>query len=161
MHMKHHFYVLIVGLTVLLLSSCENHRTYSSGNYLYYYYLANKTSSPVSITNASQYWQLIADDTVNIAWDEKEEKVTDIPFDEAVYQLHRPSLEDGYVGTLGFEGDVLLTYLGKRYRVDATQPNSFLLRANYKGIQSPKSAFIYEYYFTIDEDYIATLPLHD
>ena len=157
--MKHQLIVLAACLSAVLFSSCEQSKTYTSGKYFYYYYLVNKTSSPVEVTCGKQDWLLLVNDTANIAYDEKVNEISnEQPYEVAVEQLVRPSIEDGYQGTID-QGNFTLTYQNKVYVIDDAQANSFLRCANYKGIQSPKSDFIYDYYFVIDEDYIATLPL--
>lgn len=153
--MKHKFFVLLTCLSALLLVSCEQEAKYKSGMYYYRYYLVNGTSSTINlegVTIDNKNWEMAPNDTVTFV-----SSINQYTGDELIY-LHRPSLEDGYHGEI-CQAEYKLTYQNKTYTVDESQKNSFAICANYQGIQNPKSDFIYDYYFIIDEDYIATLPL--
>ena len=58
-----------------------------------------------------------------------------------------------------YAGSYTLTYQDKVYEINETQENTFTHCANYNGYENPKSVFLYDYFFVIDEAYIATLPL--
>ena len=139
------FFVLICMLFV----SCEP--MYNTGTYYYSYYLVNGTSSPMEINWDSENHAVNAGDTLVFHHYCSSEKGDDL------FSMHRPTLEDGYVGQIDVQNCTIL-YQSKLLKVDYSQTNSFLYKANYSGIQHPKSVFVYEYYFTIDETYLSSVP---
>lgn len=152
--MKHKLFILSACFCALLFVSCHHQYMYDSGEYAYNYYLVNKTSSPITLewVNNHKNLYIAVNDTVELMLSSSEYHADDLQ------QLYRPSLEDGYEHWIQ-RGEWILTYQDKKYKIDDTQENSFTVCANYRGHESPKSVFIYEYYFDIDEEYIATLPL--
>ena len=152
--MKHKLFIFLASLSVVLFASCHRQPKYNSGEYWYTYYLVNKTSSPITLEwldNSRNYNMAVRDTTMLHAYGVVEQH-------DDLFQLHRPSLTDGYEGQIQV-GEWILTYQDKKYKRDDTQENSFMNCANYQGYESPMSVFIYDYYFNIDEEYISTLPL--
>ncbi len=69
--------------------------------------------------------------------------------------LHRPALEDGYESTIQ-TFPTTLTINGMVYEVNKEQEHSFMRTANYEGMQDPNGVFYYNYYFHIDDAYLAS-----
>ena len=141
--------VVFFAVTCTLLVSCEP--MYNTGTYYYSYYLVNGTSSPIEVKWDKEYYGLNAGDTIvfhHYCFSEKGDNL---------FSLHRPTLEDGYEGQIDVQNCTVL-YQNNLLKVDYSQTSSFLYKANYTGIQHPQSVFVYEYYFTIDEAYISSIP---
>lgn len=152
--MKTKLIIFFTCVSALLFISCEQKDMYHSGRYFYRYYLVNKTSSPITIEwlDQGQSYNMKANDStiilnVGVAYTGND-----------LMYIQRPTLEDGYKGTVD-AGSYTLTYQDKVYEINETQENTFTHCANYKGYENPKSVFLYDYFFVIDEAYIATLPL--
>ena len=153
--MKHKFLILLACVSALVLVSCGDPiLPYHSGNYWYEYYIVNGTTSPITIQKEGErYSQNIgAKDTVCIMITGSSNQGEDFT------QVHRPTLEEGYEWMVYAGKTYRLTYQDKVYAVDDEQTNSFKYCANYQGNVSDRSVFIYEYYFVIDDAFIATLP---
>lgn len=151
--MKTKIIILFALLSSMLFISCEHKDQYHSGTYSYRYYLVNKTSSPLTLEWLGiQSYNMKANDTTVIL------NVSVASTGDDLMYIQRPTLEDGYKGTVD-AGTYALTYQGKVYEINEKQENSFIQCANYKGYVNPKSVFLYDYFFVIDEAYIATLPL--
>ena len=152
--MKHHLITLLASLTAILVISCQPQEKYRSGTYYYRYHIINGTSSSVILESATigKHFEMAAGDTIILSSYGTESSGNELLF------LERPSLNNGYKGWTCQE-EFTVTYLEKTYVVDQSQANSFLACINYTGKEDSESVFIYDFYFVIDEAYIATLPL--
>ena len=139
---------ICLAALAMLLTSCEP--MYNTGTYYYSYFLVNGTISQIDVKWDKGHCSINSGDTIVFYHYCSSDKGDDL------FSMHRPTLEDGYEGQIDVRNCTIL-YQDSIYNIDNNRDDSFLMCANYSGYQHPQSVFVFEYYFTIDESYVATL----
>lgn len=148
------FFPLLL-FTCLFFSSCDEWPQVTSAPHQYTYYLINDLNSPVTLyqqfDKKSDATNIIQpQDTFRYSSHAMSSGASDLA------ELVRPSLEDGYSGSMQWFFTTL-SYDGVEYEVNRDQESSFMICANYEGFTDSLHDYFYNYYFHIDEKYIQTI----
>ncbi|MCQ2345344.1 MAG: hypothetical protein MJZ82_01070 [Paludibacteraceae bacterium] len=153
--------VFIALFAGLIMMSCQHEEPYDSGTYLLSYRLVNSTPNAMTLHVYT--------------WTRHKPKETTLvmqPNDTTLlYQgilkwsardlshLTIPTVEAGYNTYIEAGDATWIDYQGKTYIVDYLEGSFYDAKA-YAGTQG-KSELMFDYYFTLTEDYILSLPIQN
>lgn len=155
MKFKQIFFAAFTLSMCVVCSSCMRlNNGYTSGKYVYSYYLVNDLQDTVVMhqqySSSDETTVLVPGDTLCFSMMGYEF------YADELEELKRPTIEYGY-GFVINAFPTTLTVNGTTYDIDKDQELSFMNCANYKGVPDAKRDFFYNYYFHINGDYIASL----
>lgn len=150
------FFALAFGILSLamVLTSCEE-KKYKSGEYVYTYYLVNESSTTITYRHTNgkdvETTVLAPSDSMVYAIHGRQYEASEVE------ELKRPSLEDGYVGSIDHPATQELIVNEQTFTITSDMENSFIQCANYKGEQDANSPFKYNYTFSLTDSYLSSL----